>query len=168
MNLFEIFKQFKRIEPDPRFTDRSRRMILAAPQETAPAIRRGIPSVWSVLETGIALVLAGFFIVLVTGKFPGASYLSPVQYSVINPDTLHAEAQAIDMQIQLTDLNYTVPTSSSNTPKAAAPKAAAPLKTNSVHPNIASTLNSSTTATDTATSSTSTVSLDEALQQLSQ
>jgi len=168
MNLFEILKQFKKVEPDPRFTDRSRRMILAVPQEETRGIRRGLPAVWGILEAGVAVVLAGFFIVLITGSFPGSSYLAPVQFSVIDPQGLHAEAQAIDMQIQLANLNYPEASTPAATTKMSPKptiKNAAPIGASSVSPFAASTTPSTT---DTTSTTSSTVSLDQALEQLSQ
>ena len=162
MNLFETLKHFKSIEPDPHYSDKSKRMILALPQNVLEE-RRVMAGFWGVLETGIAVVLAGLFIILITGIFPGASYLTPVQYSVIDPQGLHAEAQAIDLQIELANLNYpeTTPSAAATgvVPKNAAgitrPKTSAPM--------------SATTATDTASSTgSSTLSMEAALEKLAQ
>lgn len=165
MNLFELLKQFKNIEPDANFKERSKRAIMAFPQEPAGNAFHRMRGVWGMLEGAMALVLVGFFIILVTGSFPGTSSLTPVQYSVIDPQGLHAEAQAIDMQIQLTNLNYTETTplaSSAGAPKngAAHPLSAAP-KTG-VNPGV------SGAASATTSTATSTVSLDQALQLLMQ
>ncbi len=87
MNLSDIFKQFKSIKPDAAYAEKSKRVILASPQES-PAARdwkaalggRGVMVFLHSLETGVALVLAGFFIVLATGGFSGNKYLAPLQY----------------------------------------------------------------------------------------
>jgi hypothetical protein len=107
MNLFETIKQFRNILPDPGFTEKSKRMILATPQQEERSMgMRGVLIFLHTIETGAALALVGFFILLVTGSFSGTKYLAPVQYSVIDPGGLHAEADAIDMQIQLANISY--------------------------------------------------------------
>src|SRR5271170_6443861 len=106
MNIFEILKKFKNIEPDQHFTEKSKLIILATPQKSPALAWQGLRVVFRVLETGAAVVLAGFFLLLVTGGFQGSRYLAPVQYSVIDPQGLHAEAQAVDMQIELANVNY--------------------------------------------------------------
>jgi hypothetical protein len=104
MNLFKTLKQFKTIQPDHSFTEQSKRAILASPQNI-PAMNpfRGM---LQLLETGAAVVLAGFFILLITGALSNQNSNSPVQYSVIDPAGLHAEAQAIDIQIKLANVSY--------------------------------------------------------------
>jgi hypothetical protein len=112
MNLFETIKQFKSISPDSGFTEKSKRMILASPQKEARLMgMRGILIFLHTVETGAALALVAFFVLLVTGSFSGTKSLSPVQYSVIDPGGLHAEADAIDMQIQLANISYAEVTS---------------------------------------------------------
>ena len=122
-----------------------------------------------IFETGVAVSLAVFLILVIAGQFPATSYIAPVQLSVIDPATLHAEAQAIDMQIQLANLSYQESTTTVNeSTTATAPDAA-------VKPKFAATmLVGSSTATSTpstvlaSSTQTSTMSVDEALQQLSQ
>src|SRR5258708_6377536 len=118
MELFETLKQFKQIQPDAAYTAISKRAILATtPRESWSAKRILI----AVIETGLALGLDGFFILIATGQFFGVAtpYVPPVQLSVITPDTLHAEAQAIDMQIELAKLSYQESTTTArvSTPK---------------------------------------------------
>jgi hypothetical protein len=162
MNLFEILKQFKAIRPDANFSEVSKRAILA----TMPAT----PPVWTarrtflrIIETGVAVALTVFFVLLISGGFLG-SKLAP-QYSAIDPQGLRAEAQAIDMQIQLSNINYSAPTASAEstapTPagipkKGSAPKTAAPLVIPGTE-GIAAT----------SSSASSTLSIDQTLQGLS-
>jgi hypothetical protein len=169
MKLFDILKQFKTIEPDAEYTQRSRTEILLSPPSKRTATR-GVFVFLHVLETGAALVLAGFFILILTGSFSGAHSISPIQYAVIDPTGLHAEADAIDMQIQLANVDYpqvtsTIPaTSGTTTPaalKAVFSKTLATQSTSSVStPPVATG-----TATSTASSS---LSIDQALQKLSE
>jgi len=150
MDLLKILKQFKNIEPNRAFSETSRRAVLAQ-AEAMPAwsVKRAL---FGILEAGTAVALAGFFIMLITGGFSG-SRLAPVQYSAIDPQGLRAEAQAIDIQIQLANLNYQGSTAEStvqtvkpaNTTKAASPV---------------------TSATSTP-AATPTLTIDQALEKLS-
>jgi hypothetical protein len=118
------------------------------------------------------VALAGFFILILTGSFSPTRSISPIQYAVIDPQGLHAEAQAIDMQIQLADVEYpetstTAMTGSAVTSTAALTKVfAAALgvqPTSSVSTPAANTGQSTSTASTTPT----TLTVDQALQQLS-
>lgn len=172
MNLIEILKQFKNIEPDKERSELSKRAILAMPQNA----KRG--SAWGflrVFETGIAFVLVGFFVLLITGGYSAVPSLSPVQYSVIDPASLHAEAQAIDIQIQLASVKY--PDAGSTTSALAALKNGSQSTSSARRAAIikpVSTTSSSSAATPEGTSSatsaatSSPLTIDEALQQLSQ
>lgn len=172
MNLFETIRQFKNIEPDPGFTEKSKRMILASPQKAEQsAAQRGLWIFLHTIETGAALALAAFFVLLATGSFSGNSYLAPVQYSVIDPGGLHAEADAIDMQIQLANISYAEVSSTateSTTATAGGVGTAMPLIPTAAKLKGVGAGNG-VTATGTAVQNgSSTLSVDQALQQLSQ
>ena len=157
MNLFEILRKFKTIKPDGSFTEKSKRAILASPQNIPV---RPFAGVFRFIETGAAVVLAGFFMLLITGAFSNSSYIAPVQYSVIDATGLHAEAQAIDMQIQLANVNY--PETTAAMPQLAKALSGAMAAASS----SASTITAAGTSTANSASS-STVSVDQALEQLS-
>ena len=159
MNLFELLKQFKTIEPDPVYKDQSKRAIFAARELVDWSPRK---TILRIIETGVAFALAGFFIFIIAGGFSGSS-LAPVQYSAIDPQSLRAEAQAIDMQIQLANLNY-AESSAESTPSGAA--ALAPATIAAPSPLAAAGTSSTSTATSTSNAS-STVSIDQALEKLS-
>jgi len=164
MNLFETLHQFKKIEPDPAVKETSKRAILATlPLEPARKSVRQI--LMAAIETGLALGLAGFFILLATGhSFPGstnAPLVSPAQFSVINPSTLRAEAQAVDIQINLAQLSYAESTTPALPVLKAAPAVSAALGIATSTPATAPT------AAATSTPS-STVSVDAALGELAQ
>ena len=164
MNLLELLKQFKTIEPDPAFKEQSKRAVLAtmpaAPVAHGWSAQR---TIWKIIETGAAVALTGFFVLLITGSLSGSEF-SPVQYSAIDPQSLHAEAQAIDIQIQLANVNYSEPAGQSTMQiagvKPSAPKAASTVVTASGTIAIAA----STTGPDAS----GTVSIDQALKSLTQ
>lgn len=165
MNLPETLKQFKNISPDPAYQEKSKRAILATiPHEPISAWR----IITRIFETGIAVGLAVFFILVITGQFSNTPYVSPVQFSVINPETLRAEAQAVDIQIQLAQVAYEETTT---TPTAALPgtSAAALLKALSTIASSSASTTATTGGTSTSTpTSTPAISIDQALKALSQ
>ena len=168
MNLFEILKQFKTIEPDGSYAEKSKRAILAMPQKVTAGVRLGV---LRFIETGVAVVLAGFFILLITGGLTGNQPFAPVQYSVVDPQGLKAEAQAVDMQIELANVTYTESTSSLAVGNGAASTPAGVSSTKGLAPafvKATSSAPSASSSTATSTASSTTLSVDQALQKLSQ
>jgi len=94
MNLLENLKQFKNIHPDPGFSADSRRRVLGGRIRMQDIFRANVPMAFATLALGLLFVFAG------TRFFTGG------QVAGIDPRSLRAEAQAIDIQIQLTDLKY--------------------------------------------------------------
>ena len=165
MNLFQILKQFKNIEPDPAFKETSRRAILAY-EPTVPVAHgwSAQRTLWQIIETGAAVALTGFFVLLITGAFSGSGFV-PVQYSAIDPQSLHAEAQAIDIQIQLANVNYADSVVESTVQTAAGKTD----NTKAASSTVPSAAGGTAVAPTQATSSASpTMTIDQALQGLSQ
>jgi len=172
MNLLETLQRFKNIESDPASRERSKRAILAQlPHERGLRwnVRRTLVAVF---QTGIGVALTVFFILIIVGKFPGQSSVDPIQLSVINPETLRAEAQAVDMQIQLAQIDYEI---ASTTPESTAPTTAAltakkPMMTilTTASDTASSTSPAGTSASSSGTAASSTLSVDQALQELAQ
>ncbi len=165
MKISDLFAQFRRIEPDPHYTEHSRREVLTSPQRGPTMRAQGLMVFFRTLESGVALVLAGFFIVLAMGGFSGTK-LEPVQYAVIDPSGLQAEAQAIDIQIKLANLDYSEVTS---TMSSTAARAAVMMRASTLAGAASSSTASSTTAGANGSSTASTtLTVDQALQALSQ
>ena len=153
-HLLETLKQFKNITPDPAYKESSKRAVLATmPRERWSAWR----SVAAIFETGVAVALAVFFILVVTGQLSGNSYVSPVQFSAIDPKTLNAEAQAVDIQIQLANVAYQE--SSTTTHQDTLINASTPQMV---------IITSTTEASPSSTPAPATVSVDQALKALSE
>ena len=171
MNLFDRIKQLKLIEPDRAYSERSRREILA----TEPSVflfKRMSP--WQifvrVIETGVAAGLVALFIFIMTGGV-ATGPLAPVPFAAVSPEALHAEAQAIDMQIKLANLVY----DASRAPGAISQSTAISNFSASQAALFAGAMTSTpamasatSTATSSSASATSSLSVDEALQALSQ
>ena len=105
----EIFRQLKKlrmIEPDKQSTERLRALIIGTQKPIG--IKR--ISIWNVIlkniELGASFALAGVLIITILGGFSAWRFLSPLKLSNLDTTGLKAEAQAVDIQIQLTNLNY--------------------------------------------------------------
>jgi len=106
MEVEKILKEFKRIEPRAEFSKISRATILAttrAPQKTWGQI------LWPSLRFSTGALITGFVIVVIVGAFSLTGINSRVPLASLDPITLKAEAEAIDIQIQLTALGYENP-----------------------------------------------------------
>ncbi len=171
MKLFDILKQFKNIQPNEDFSRYSRAEILLSPQDERRTMH-GIFTFLHVVETGAAIALVGFFILILTGNFSLMRFIEPVQYAVIDPAGLHAEAQAIDIQIKLANIEYPqVTTTAAATPatSAALTKAfATVLGTSAASSSVAMATSTAITSTSASVASASSLSVDQALQQLTE
>lgn len=107
MELFTLLKKFQRIEPHGAYTEHSKSVILSMPRiepeptAWAEVIRLfGTRPVW-MTATAMMIIVVG------VGVFLNLSPNSTI--SSLDPVTLKAEADAIDIQIQLTNLTYNEP-----------------------------------------------------------
>lgn len=100
MDEFHRLKQLNKIAPDPEYALQTRVRILAAPQKMQVPI-------WSTfvvsLRSGSIVAIAALALVVIGG---GASLMKYLESSALSSPTLKAEAQAIDMQIELTNVDY--------------------------------------------------------------
>ncbi len=155
MNLLETLQQLKTIESDQAFSERSRRdVLMSIPQE--PFTPRRLFARF--VGAAGSLALAGVLIFIIAGGL-SATNLAP-KFSSIDPVALRAEAQAIDTQIDLLNVNYT------ESPESTAPTPSAAPKTSRIM-GIKGSL-SSTTPSLASSTATSTVSIDDILQGLSE
>ena len=103
MELLNTLKKFKNVNPDESYAEKSRGLILSSKREVKF-------SAWSLilrnLELGATFALVGVLILLILGGFSPWKNTTPLQISNLDPAGLRAEATAIDMQIQLMNLNY--------------------------------------------------------------
>lgn len=106
MELLKLLKQLKNIEPDRDYALRSKSLILSAARFDAPAVER--KTLWSLLfenRMRSAVVLGAIFLAA-AGVFASSKIFAPLAISTLDPAALRAEAEAIDIQIQLTNLTY--------------------------------------------------------------
>jgi hypothetical protein len=153
MNLFETLKELKKINPDPAFSENSRRMVLMSAPTEQISPRRVLARSFAVAGS---LVMAGALVFIIVGGL-SATNLAP-QFSSIDPTALRAEAQAIDMQINLLNVNYAEVTASTEPVALMSPGTGQPLTMN---------VASSSAKSAASSTATSTISVDEVLQELS-
>lgn len=156
-DIFTLLRKLQAIAPETGYTERSRRLILGA--ETASPFRVPWRFLLRGLQFGSAIALSTLLVALLVGGLAIWKLLSPLQLSSLDPIGLRAEAEAIDLQIQLTDVAYTEPIGGIGTVPYAA---SAPRKNGSV---AKGKQNGNVPA---ATSSMPAVTIDEALDKLSE
>jgi hypothetical protein len=168
MNLLETLKQLKSITADPSYTEKSRRMVLLSPQRESLTARRIFVRVF---ETAGSLALVGALVFAIVGGFSSSRYLSPVPFGGIDPAALRAEAQAIDMRINIADLNYTSDAESTSAMATSTHAGSSAQRPGVVSPGTAgrkSAFPPETSGGATSTASSTVFSINEALQQLEQ
>lgn len=107
MDILNILKQLKKLEPDPEYTRASRRTILSHTETREAYAPLSIGRILiGAFQTGSTIVLTGILLMLILGGFSAGRLLTPFKFSGLSPDSLRAEADAIDIQIKLTDLSY--------------------------------------------------------------
>ncbi len=108
--LLKILKSLKSISPDTEFLSRSRNLILSTSQKQTGGwfIFRG--SVMQSIKLGAAMTLASALLFIILGgvSFFNVRNLSPVMLSSINEENIAAEADKLDFNIQLGQLEYDV------------------------------------------------------------
>lgn len=142
-NLFQQLKKLRRIEAHADVIKRSREFILTSRQSStheaavfvnAPDATSRQISVWDIIlknfEFGASVALAGALILMIFGGFSAWKLFSPLQLRNLDASGIKAEAQALDIQIQLTKLSYDeISDTARPTVSASETQAPAPVKT---------------------------------------
>lgn len=101
MDILKLLKKLQRIEADPGYVRRSRILILKSKPNASPFPITFSRILMNSLEMGTTVVLTGLLIVLILGGFSAGRFLTPFQLSSLDPESLRAEANAIDIQVKL-------------------------------------------------------------------
>ena len=123
MELTELLKKLKMIEPDREYKERSRRVLFAGYETNVARPTTAWQFILQNLQAGSGIALAGILILLIAGSVATSSF-SPVQLKSLDPVSLRAEADAIDIQIQLTSIAYEPGVNDTSTPAVVLPKKA--------------------------------------------
>src|SRR3989344_1034336 len=107
MELIEILKKSKSIEADSDYVRKSRMIILRHGAEKSPSFSMPMEEVIrGVFHSGWSIALTAALIILTISSFLISKILSPATAAVVDLTSLKAEAQAIDIQIRLTNVAY--------------------------------------------------------------
>ena len=105
--IMKILKSFMKIQPDAEFTKRSRRLVLAAPQNQKRffGIRLGF---FESIKLGAALTLASVLTFIVIGgiSFFQLTKVSPSALTSFDSASLSTEASSFDFSIHLGEAKY--------------------------------------------------------------
>ena len=104
MDIQKLIKKLKSIEADAAYTARSRHALVGGTQK-APRLTI-FSYIGRALAEGSAIALAGALLIVIMAGFSTWEFLSPFELKSLDPAGLRAEAHAIDIQIQLTNLAY--------------------------------------------------------------
>lgn len=169
MDILTTLKKMRYVESNPQYRARSRRVVLAI---APPRTRGEIFWSWIVgnIESGASLAMAGLCLFLVFAGFSLWKSFSPLGISRLDLAALRAEAQAIDIQIQLAGLEYQGSTQPIVLPSL--PKSASETVTKKAEippaPLPGSVKENQSIVPEEKSSSTAPLSLDEALLELSE
>ncbi|MFH0890815.1 MAG: hypothetical protein V1856_02170 [Candidatus Liptonbacteria bacterium] len=106
MEIQDILKKFRQINPDADYTRRSRSLIVETPFVVSPPLTSPWRAFVQSLQFGSAMVLVGATLILIVGGFSSWKFLSPFRTASLDIGALRAEAEAVNMQVELTDINY--------------------------------------------------------------
>ena len=107
IELTELLKELKKITADSYYTARVRAYFVQE-KESRPIVRLTLAQlIFNTFQTSSAIVLAGILMLAALGGLSLSQFWSPVKLTSLDPVGIRVEAQAIDIQIQLSNLNYT-------------------------------------------------------------
>ncbi len=166
MELEKILKTLKELEPSEEYTRQSKLVILATAQNKPKAIFNQPLWHWGIRFSG-SLALVSVFIILILAGFSIRKTSNYDSLPGFDIKAIKAEAQAIDIQIRLTNLDY----EESMVTKSTVSK----VKTGVVKKNVfglnkeLDTINNLVaSSTDGAETTTTIMGIDEALQAVAQ
>jgi len=123
METTELLKKLKTIKPDSDYSRKSRMVVLSHGSTRSTGSGRAELTInaenrlpvfsfsfrqiaTGVLHSGWSIAMTAIFLLLAIGSFSVLKILSPATTAVVDLTGLKAEAQAIDAQIELTNIEY--------------------------------------------------------------
>ncbi len=131
MELEKLLRQLQSIKPDADCARRSRHAILGTSTRNTPVFPYLVRWVVQGFQAGSSVVLAILLFIVVVGGFSVWSAITPFNLASLDPKSLRAEAEAVDIQIQLAQIAYSEPArlAETTTPTMAMPLApSSPIK----------------------------------------
>jgi hypothetical protein len=152
------------IVPDGEFAQRSRKQILG---NVPTAARTPWRLFQESLRFGSAVALASVLLIVALGGFATWRSLSPFHISSLDPAGLRAEAQAIDIQVEVANIGYVEPSVAQST----APRSASRTSEPAPAPKQAGVTAEPSSETSTSTPSSTPpapLTIDQALERLAE
>lgn len=113
MKILELLKQLKKeIKPDPNYVLNSRNQLLNELNSPIFGFKTKIKILQTIYSFVYSFVLTFGVLVFIISGFVLFKNIIP-KFSVLNPEAIKAEADAIDFQIQLSKIIYNTPEKSS-------------------------------------------------------
>lgn len=107
MEPIEILKKFKSIRPDADYAKKSRMVILSHGKNQDFRFGLSVKDLMAgVLRSGWSMALTAVLLLLTISGFSALKFLSPATTAVVDLTGLKAEAQDIDIQIQVANVAY--------------------------------------------------------------
>lgn len=108
MEPIELLKKLQKIEANADYTRKSRGLIMSREKNTLPVFSFKQFAA-NIFQSGSAIAMTAMLLFLFFGTFSLWKIFSPSNPVAIELTGLQAEAQAIDIQIQLTNIAYNEP-----------------------------------------------------------
>lgn len=108
MELTELLKKLKKIEPNADYARKSRHIIMSR-EKNERVVFSFKHFAANLFQSGSAIVMTAMVLFLVFGSFSLWKLFAPASPVAIDLSGLQAEAQAIDIQIQLANVAYREP-----------------------------------------------------------
>ncbi|MBI3589069.1 MAG: hypothetical protein HY093_01490 [Candidatus Liptonbacteria bacterium] len=170
MDLLDLLKEFKKIEPDPLYSRRSKMEILSGP-EKAPRLSAW-QWLWPTVRFSTASMITLTVILIIFVGFSVIRFSPSLPLRVLDPLTLGVEAQAIDIQIKLTSLDYKTQLDLINQTTTATYAKINELKTNKKLPEVSpKKVGQETVKTDSSTGAkegSEAMTIDQVLEKISE
>lgn len=107
MDILELLKKLKSVEPNRDYSRKSRMVILGRQGSRLPVFSFSFGEIATgVFRSGWAIALTAVLLLLTIGSFSFLKFISPATTAVVDLTGLRAEAQNIDTQIELANIVY--------------------------------------------------------------
>lgn len=118
MNIEHLVGKLNTIVPRAEYTKRSRGLLVGSSFRIEKDAFRPWHLFLHGIQFGSALALVGLLFLLISGSFSAWQSASPFRLSSLDPAGLRAEAEAVDIQLQLTGIAYREPARQTTAPMA--------------------------------------------------
>ncbi len=149
MELIDILKKLRAIKADSGYTKESRSFILSSGKRNEPNLAFFAKELAiGIFRSGWSIALTAVLLLLTMGSFSIIKVLHPVTSAVVDVAGMKAEAQAIDAQIELNNVEYVATgiVNKTSTASMALPEIKPKAKASQVKPGLMTLVETTSTA----------------------